>query len=214
MNAGERDLRVRELRAQGHSQNTIARRLGISRRTVQRIFQRLDQRSPPAPRRLRKTFESLILMPMGERTTLTPQTQPRPSHEVGGEQSGTPTAPPGGSPQESGPPPIGEGRQGGAAEVAAEPTPMPPRGEALAPIARQLQEVAMRISRVEAQQPHQAQARTRQAEEALDSALREAQEVRAEQWKMMRDVIHSVGTLLQATEQLLQLLPGEGPEDT
>jgi AraC-like DNA-binding protein len=46
MNARERELRVRELRAQGLSQNAIARRLGISRRTVQRIYHRLGQGSP------------------------------------------------------------------------------------------------------------------------------------------------------------------------
>ena len=47
MNAREHEQRVRELRAQGFSQTAIARRLGISRRTVQRIYQRLGQRFPP-----------------------------------------------------------------------------------------------------------------------------------------------------------------------
>jgi transposase len=47
MDATERDRRVQELRAQGLSQNAIARLLGISRRTVQRIYQRLSQGSLP-----------------------------------------------------------------------------------------------------------------------------------------------------------------------
>jgi transcriptional regulator with XRE-family HTH domain len=49
MNISEREERVRELRAQGLSQNAIARLSGIPRRTVQRIIQRLDQGSSPTP---------------------------------------------------------------------------------------------------------------------------------------------------------------------
>jgi transposase len=43
VDANERDMRVQELCAQGLSQNAIARTLKISRRTVQRIIQRLEQ---------------------------------------------------------------------------------------------------------------------------------------------------------------------------
>ena len=41
MEASEREIHVRELRARGLSQNAIAQALHISRRTVQRIVQRL-----------------------------------------------------------------------------------------------------------------------------------------------------------------------------
>ena len=83
--------------------------------------------------------------------------------------------------------------------------------EALPHIVRQLHDVAMRIRQVEAPQLRDAEVRTRQAEEALPQALQALQGVRAEQWKMMRDVTQSVGELLQASGQLLQFLPGESP---
>jgi len=96
-----------------------------------------------------------------------------------------------------------------AAEVGAETTAPPARMEALPHIARQLYDAVLRISQVEAQQLRDVEVRMGQAEEALSQALQALQAVRAEQWKMMRNVAQSVGELLQASGQLLQLLLGE-----
>jgi AraC-like DNA-binding protein len=162
MEASEREIHVRELRARGLSQNAIAQALHISRRTVQRIVQRLGQESPP------------------------PSSKPS---------------------KESGRPPMEERQGEDAAEVGAETTAPPARMEALPHIARQLYDVALRISQVEAQPLPDIEVRVCQAEEALPQALQALQAVRAEQWKTIRDVTQSVGELLQATGQLLQLLP-------
>ncbi len=110
---------------------------------------------------------------------------------------------------EPGRPPTRECRREDAAEVGVEITAPPLRVEALPQITRQLYDVAQRICQVEAQQLRDAEVRTHQAEEVLPQALQALQSVRAEQWKMMRDVTQSVGELLQATGQLLQLLPQE-----
>jgi transcriptional regulator with XRE-family HTH domain len=201
MTSNERDAHVQGLRAQGLSQTAIARTLGISRRTVGRIIQRLDQGFAP---------ETLILHPIAQRAGLPPLwAMPEPSREIGREPSDTPATPSSEPSQASGSPPSGEDRRHGAAAIGAEATAPPPTVETLPHIAQQLQDVATRISQVEAPQLHHAEARARHAEEALDQALQGVQNVRAEQWKMMRDVTQSVGELLQATGQLLQHLPKE-----
>jgi hypothetical protein len=84
--------------------------------------------------------------------------------------------------QAPGAPLIGEARRRNAAETGAEGTGLPPRVEALPPILQQLQDVAMAISQIEAQQPQHAEARTRRAEEALGQAVWNVQEVMAEHW--------------------------------
>ena len=53
-----------------------------------------------------------------------------------------------------------------------------------------------------------AEGRTCQAEEALDQALRGVQDVRAEHWMMLREVIYSVDELSQTPGQFLQQLSG------
>jgi hypothetical protein len=203
-------MRVRELRTRGLSQRTIARELGISPRTVGRIIGRLDQESPPTPGRSGEDPPTLMRPPVRPRADLPPGAHPRPSNEIEHRQSATPTTPSSEPPQEPGLPFIGEGRHEDPAEVGAETTAPPPRGEALPHFARQLYDFALRICQVEAQQLRDTEVRVCQAEEVLSQAMQAFHAVRAEPWKMMRVMTQSAGELLQATEQLLQLLSGEG----
>ena len=196
--------------AQGLSQNAIARTSGIPRRTVQRIIQRLDQRlasirsvrfAPTSNERSEYSFEQGANDLSG--TMLGPTSEGRPG------ESGMAAALLNQTPQEPGHLPREEGRRQNAVAVGAEAAASQPPIEKLPPMAQQLYDMAMKIGQVEAQRLHRAEVRTRQVEEALRQALQNFQEVRSEQWKMMREVTQSIGELLQATGQLLQILPGE-----
>jgi Homeodomain-like domain len=209
MNASEREMLVRELRAQGYSQNAIARISGISRRTVGRIIQRLDQSSPSMPARSGAGPQTLNLHSVGQRAGLPLWAMPEPTSQVEPGLSATSATPSDEPSQLPGSPLSEEDQRQDAAASGAETTSVPPSVEALPPITQQLQNVAMKIGQIEAQQLQHVEARTRQAEEALDQALRGVQNVRAEQWKMLREVTQSVGELLQTTGQLLQQLPGK-----
>jgi hypothetical protein len=208
MDASKYEKRVRTLHAEEVSQRAIARQLGISRRTVGRILQRLGSGSPPPPVNPGDTVGARILHRVVQRADLPPGGQPRPSSEVGLAPSDAPTIPSSEPPQESGRPPIEEGRQEDATDL--RPGTAPPlQVEALRHIARQLYDGVHRICQVEAQQLRDAEMRARQAGEALSQALQALQDVRAEQWKMIGNVTHPASELLQATVQLLQLLPGK-----
>jgi hypothetical protein len=212
MNASEREMLVQELRAQGHSQNAIARISGIPRRTVGRIIERLDRGSPSTPVSSQSAPQTLILHPIGQSAGRPLSAMPEPASEVGRGLSAAPATSWDETNQRPGSPLSEEDQQldaAAAAGVRAETTSVPPSEEALPHLAQQLQNVAMRINQIEAQQLQHAEARTRQAEEALDQAVRGVQDVRAEHWKVMRDVTQSVGELLQTTGQLLQQLPGK-----
>jgi hypothetical protein len=207
MDASKYEERVRTLHAEEVPQRAIARQLGISRRTVGRILQRLGSGSPP-PVQPGATAGARILHRVVQRADLPPGGQPRPSSEVGLAPSDAPTIPSSEPPQESGRPLMEEGRQEDATDLRPGTAP-PPQVEALPHIARQLYDGVHRICQVEAQQLRDAEMRARQAEEALSQALQALQDVRAEQWKMMGNVTQPASELLQATVQLLQLLPGK-----
>jgi hypothetical protein len=203
MNASEREMLVRELRTEGHSQSAIARIAGISRRTVGRIIERLDQSSPSMPARSGSGPQTLDLHSVGQAAGRSFWAMPEPASEGEPGLSATPVTR-SDEPTQLPDSPLSEGDQRqDAAASRAETTSVPPRVEALPPIAQRLQNVAMKLGQIEAQQLQHVEARTRQAEEALDQALRGVQHVRAEQWKMLRDVTQSVGELLQTTGQLL-----------
>jgi Homeodomain-like domain len=211
MDTRERERRVRELRAQGLSQNAIARTSGIPRRTVQRILQRLDQRlasmrsirfAPTSHERSEYALEQRAHDLSG--TMLGPASEGRPG------ERGMAATRLHQTPQEPGHLPGEEGRRQNAAAVEPEAATSQLPLAGLPPRAQQLYDMAMKIGQVEAQRLHRAEVQTRQVEEALRQALQNLQDVRVEQSTMMREVTQSVGELLQATGQLLQQLPGEG----
>jgi Homeodomain-like domain len=205
MDASKYEERVRTLHAEEISQRAIARQLGISRRTVGRILQRMGQGSPPPPVNLGNTAEARILHRVVQKADLPPGGQPRPSSEIGRAPSDAPTTPSNHPPQESGRPPMAEDRQDDAADVSPE-IAAPLQVEALPHIARQLHDGVLRFCQFEAQQVRDVEMRARQAEEVQSRALQALQAVRAEQWKMKRDVTQSSSEILQTTGQLLQVL--------
>jgi Homeodomain-like domain len=112
MTANERATRVRGLYARGFSPSTIARTLGVSRRTVGRVIRQLDQGLPSAPQRAGHTPEVLILLPTAQTADRPPiRGIPGPPSEVEREPSDTPATPSGEPPQAPASPPIGDDRR-------------------------------------------------------------------------------------------------------
>jgi transcriptional regulator with XRE-family HTH domain len=204
MTSKDRERRIRALRAQEIPQREIARRLGISPRTVGRIVSRLDQ-VPPSP----SSPTAPAPGPSQQRVGAPVDLMQEPSVEDVQGQTETPDTMSRATRQFPERLPVGPDPRLEADAGEADASAPQPLMEELPHSAKQLYEMAVRICQVEAQQLYQAQERTRQAEAALHQALRGVQKARAGHWRMLREVTQSIGELLQAAGRLLQALPGE-----